>query len=654
MISTGIISTWLGLFSSLVLLFVSFSYKPEKENLRRLLNWLVLLPFLFALLSSVSLLHAFLTRNFQVDYVARYSSSDLPLFYTVTAFWAGQEGSLLLWVFLLAIFTVIFWYSARNKVYAGIATGIVATALSFFFLVISVPANPFRLLPQPMREGLGLNPLLQNLGMVFHPPTVFFAYALFTFPFALALAALLTRSYENRQWIRDMRLWTLFAWLFIGIGNVLGALWAYVELGWGGFWAWDPVENASLLPWLTGTALLHSITIYEKRKTLKVWTFILSFLTFLMCILGTYITRSGAIASVHAFQASPIAGFFLTAMIIILVVPLFILAARYRDLKPVDIENYLTREGTYAIANWLFTAFTIVVLWGTLFPLFSSIFTGQGGDEGLSVGRAFFDRYTSPIMFAIAILIAICPHFAFNGTNLKKMLRLLLFGLFIGAAVVGLTWNFWSTDIVGALAGVIGFAGLIMTAALFVEDYLKFKGSFLRRFLANGRRYGGFFAHIGAILMFIGVFAATVYKVETNVTLNQGESASFKDIKIVYEEPVYYKGPNYESYGVKITLIDSGRRVGNLYPSFAFYPASNQQTYEVDIDWGIWRDVYLSLKEFKSQPPYTATIAISLEPLTMFIWLGALILFSGTVYALWPRKIGFSYEQADAELDDAA
>lgn len=648
MVYVGTLFTWFGFISSIALIFLSFFYKKDKKQLEKVINFVVFLPFLFALLSSIVLLNAFLTRNFQVDYVARYSSSDLPLFYTVTAFWAGQEGSLLLWTFLLSLFAVIFWFYGRKRSYIGPALGIVSITSAFFYLVVSVPANPFKLLPQPMREGFGLNPLLQNLGMIFHPPTVFFAYALFTFPFAIVLGVLLTRSLERKEWIRDLRLWALFAWLFIGIGNVLGALWAYVELGWGGFWAWDPVENASLLPWLTGTALLHSVTVYEKKKTLKVWTFILAFISFFMCILGTYITRSGTIASVHAFQTSPIAGYFLSALIAIILIPLFILAARYRDIQVTEIDNYLTRQGTYAISNWLFTAFTVVVLWGTLFPLFSSIFGGgSAGDEGLSVGRAFFDTYTAPIMFAIAVLISICPYFTYKGADLRKVLKILAVGYLVGIAVVALTWSFWKTNMVGALSGATGIAGLFTTGYLFMQDYRKFKGDFWKRFLANGRKYGGYIAHIGAILMFIGVFSATIYKEETNVTISPGESATFKDVRIIYQEPVYLKGPNYETYGAKVTLIDSGRKSGDFYPSFSFYPANNQQTYEVDIDWGIWRDVYLSLKDLKIQSPYTATITISLEPLTMFIWLGSLILFAGTVFALWPRKILVAEEEQE-------
>lgn len=655
MAGAGVLFSWLGLISSLVLSIVAFYYQGSRlnESLRKTIDWLVFLPFLFALLASIVLLSAFIGNHYEFEYVASYSSSDLPLFYKVTAFWAGQQGSLLLWTLLLSIFSIFFWLSIRKKTFSGPALGVTSVVMTFFYLVISIPASPFKLLPQKLSEGFGLNPLLQNLGMIFHPPTVFFAFALFTFPFALSIAVLITKSFKEKDWLYHMRIWTLLAWLFIGIGNVLGALWAYVELGWGGFWTWDPVENASLLPWLTGTALLHSVTIYEKREKLKVWTNVLAYITFWLCILGTYITRSGAIASVHAFQSSPIAGYFLVALILILIIPILILASRYRELEPVDIENYATREGTYAISNWLFMAFTIIVLYGTMFPLISSVFLGKpaSGEEGLSVSRVFFDTYTSPVMIAIAVLIAICPHFMHRGVDWKKLLTRMGIGIVAGAVVVGATWSFWGTNLVGALSGVIGITGIIMALSLFVEDYLKLKSSFLKNFLQRGRRYGGYIAHIGAILIFIGVYGATIYKVETNVTVSPGESAKFRDVEIVYEEPVYFKGPNYETFGAKVLLIDSGKKVGNLYPSMSYYPASNQTTFEVDIDWGIIRDVYLALKDIKTQPPYTATMTISLEPFTMFIWIGSILIFAGTVYALFPRK---KTAREESELEEFA
>lgn len=653
MAALGNLFCWLGFLSALILAgFGLFSSMPQRSkkiqrsiaNSKKGVNVLIWMPLSASVLASIILFAAFLGRKFEFDYVYRYSSSDLPLFYTITSFWAGQEGSLLLWTFLLAVFATVFWYTARNRDYSLKSIGIIGLAEAFFFLVICIPASPFKLLPQQPVEGLGLNPLLQNLGMVFHPPTIFFAYALFTIPFAIVIGVLWTRSFDS-NWLYDIRIWTLFAWLFMGIGNVLGALWAYVELGWGGFWAWDPVENASLLPWLTGTAALHSITIYEKRDTLKIWTYVLTFITFFLCILGTYLTRSGTVASVHAFQSSPIAGYFLVALIITLIFPLLLLVSRNSDIKPKDIGNYASREGTYAFANWFFSLFTLVVLWGTMFPLISSIFTGgaqAGANGGLSVSREFFDTWASPVMIAIAFLIAICPHFSFQKVNWKEFLKRLSAPFVMGVLLTVVTFGFWGKSWIGVLVSIIGFTGLFATLSLFYHDFKplfkKTEGKWnkLKRMIVRQkRRYGGFLAHIGVLLMFIGVFSATIYRAETNLVLMPGGTGKYKDIEIVYNKQVFDKGPNFETYGTQILLREGGQVMGTLNPSMAYYPASNQQTYEVAIDWGLFRDVYLSLKEIQQNG--RATITVTISYFTMFIWIGSLILFLGTMYAMWPR-----------------
>lgn len=652
MAQAGTLFNVLGLLSAILLTIAAFVLRGEQaaqkkgEKPRSILDFLVWLPFAGAVLSSIVLVQAFLGNHFEFDYVVRYSSSDLPTFYKITAFWAGQEGSLLLWILLLTIFTVFFWYLEKRRPYARHALGIIGIAQTFFFLVVTIPANPFKLLDRPALEGFGLNPLLQNLGMIFHPPTIFTAYSLFTIPFAIALAVLWTKELDT-DWLTSVRYWTLLAWLFMGIGNVLGAIWAYVELGWGGFWAWDPVENASLLPWLTGTAALHSLTVYEKRKTLKYWTFILTFITFFMCILGTYLTRSGVVASVHAFEKSPISSYFFVALLIILVVPEIILYVRRKDIQPVDIENYASREGLYAIANWLFSLFTFVVLWGTLFPVISALATGAppgNQDEGLTMQRAFYDTWTAPIMVAIAIALALAPYFSYNKVDWKELFKRLVGPFAIAALIVAATISFWGRSWIGVVVGLIGLTGMFLSLELFLVDFVpvvrELKGNALPRIMQalgrNRRRYGGMIAHFGVLMMFIGVFVATMYKEENNLVLKPGESGSFKDVQITYVKPGYGKGPNYELYSAELTLSEGGRVIGTLAPSFAFYPASNQQTYEVAVHWGFFRDVYLSLKSFDQD--YTATIVVTLMPFSMWIWLGSFILFGGTVFALWPRR----------------
>lgn len=649
MAQVGTLFNYLGLLAALLLTVSAVMAARQKGDggLEGVLGYLVWLPLAGAVLSSVVLLQAFLGNHFEFDYVTRYSSTDLPTFYKVTAFWAGQEGSLLLWILLLATFTTVFWYLEKRRPYAPAALALIGTMQTFFFLVVSVPANPFRLSQYAMQEGFGLNPLLQNLGMIFHPPTVFIAYALFTIPFAISLSVLLTRSLDT-DWLTSVRYWTLLAWLFMGIGNVLGAMWAYVELGWGGFWAWDPVENASLLPWLTGTAALHSLTVYEKRKTLKYWSFILTFITFLLCILGTYLTRSGVVASVHAFEKSPISAYFLVALILILVAPLVVLFLRRDDIAASDITNYASREGLYAIANWLFAIFALVVLWGTLlFPLVSSIVTGAppgSQDEGMSVQRAFYDTWTAPIMIAIAIALSLAPYFSYNGVDWKKLARRVVAPFAIAALTVVATIGFWGMSWLGVVVGVIGLTGMLLTLEVFVLDFYPMfrsgEGGALSRVAQalgrNRRRYGGMIAHFGVLMMFVGVFVATMYKTESNIVLRPGETGAYRDVEVTYLKPAYSKGPNYELYSSVVTVKEGGRLVGQLSPSFAFYPASNQQTYEVAVKWGFFRDIYLSLKEF--QQDYTATIVVTLMPFSMWIWLGSFILFGGTVFALWPRR----------------
>lgn len=654
MAALGSFFDWLGLIASIALAVAALTVKQvagkkeSSDGSLKLLDYLVWLPLIAALMSSAILLSAFISGRYEIDYVFRYSSSDLPLFYKATAFWAGQEGSLLFWVLLLTVFTVVFWFAEKKKPYATKSLFVIALTLMFFYIVITIPARPFALNPDRPVEGLGLNPLLQNLGMIFHPPTIFFAFALFTIPFAIAIGVLWTKSLSE-DWLRSTRYWTLFAWLFIGLGNVLGALWAYVELGWGGFWAWDPVENASLFPWLTSTAVLHSLTVYEKRKTLKIWSFILIFFTFFLCILGTYLTRSGLVASVHAFQKSPISNYFLIAMAIILIVPLILLWYRRKEVAPVDIEKYASREGVFAISNWLFSVFTLVVLWGTMFPLFSALVMGTppGTEEGgLSVKREFFDTWSSPVMVGIAILMTICPFFIYGRVDWALLGRRIAVPFSLAVLIVAATFGFWGKSWVGTLAAVIGFTGIFTTILLLVLNIRTAIASneadegALERVLKligrDRRKYGGFLAHIGALLIFVGVFTSTIYSTETNMVLTQGQSGGFKNVRIEYVQPAYAEGPNYQQYGVLILVRENGKVLGHLTPSFAFYPASNQQTYEVAVDWGILRDIYLSLKELKQDG--TATVVVMINPLSMFIWAGSLILFVGAIFALWPKR----------------
>ncbi|MEE9557641.1 MAG: cytochrome c biogenesis protein CcsA, partial [Candidatus Adiutricales bacterium] len=372
-------------------------------------------------LAVAALIYALVTRDFSLAYVTKYTSGTLPMIYTVAAFYAGQAGSLLLWGWLLAAFSVLVLFQNRRQNRELLPYVLsVLMALTFFFILLMVfVTNPFeKLSPVPL-EGHGLNPMLQNPGMIFHPTTLFLGYVGFSVPFAFALAALITGQLGD-VWIRTTRKWTMISWFFLGAGNLLGAQWAYVELGWGGYWAWDPVENASFMPWLLGTAYLHSVMIQEKRGMLKVWNMLLILGTFMLTIFGTFITRSGIIASVHSFGQSSLGYIFLAFLGLILVVSLTLLVFRLPDLKSRNrLDSLLSRESSFLYNNLLVVGIAFTVLWGTLFPIISEAVRGVK----ITVGPPFFNAVIIPIALALLLLTGICPLIAWRKTSVKKFLN---------------------------------------------------------------------------------------------------------------------------------------------------------------------------------------------------------------------------------------
>ncbi|MCF6180388.1 MAG: cytochrome c biogenesis protein CcsA, partial [Geopsychrobacter sp.] len=342
-------------------------------------------------LASAALVYLFLSDSFQVEYVAAYSDRALPLFYKITAFWAGQKGSLLFWAWVLSLFIVLVIYNNRNEpddrntpyIYL-----VLAGTLGFFLFLASAITSPFDTLDFIPRDGNGLNPMLQNPGMIFHPPALFFGYIGFTVPFAYAIAAMITGN-SGADWIRKTRVWNVLSWIFLSIGIILGGQWAYVELGWGGYWAWDPVENASFIPWLVSTAFIHTTIIQERRGIMKVWNMALIMLTFILCIFGTYLVRSGVLQSVHDFGATGLGGYFLAYILIVLIGGFYLLAESYSEFKtPGSVESYLSRESTFLFNNVILLALAFATLLGTVFPIISEAVTGNK----LTVGQPFFNQ----------------------------------------------------------------------------------------------------------------------------------------------------------------------------------------------------------------------------------------------------------------------
>lgn len=616
------------------------------------LGSVLLLTFLS--LASLALLQAIVSHDFSLSYVAEYTSTNLPTFYLVTAFWAGQEGSLLFWAWLISLFLLIFFLIYRRQTLFPYAFSFVLGVLTFFFLLLTLPANPFKPLVDPvtgrpfsLSEGFGLNPLLQNFGMVFHPPTIFLGFAAFTFPLAWGIASLFLPRVDD-SWVRVARRWTLLGWFFLGIGNVIGAWWAYVELGWGGYWAWDPVENASLLPWLTGTALLHSLSVYEKRKSLKVWTYFLLAATFLLCIFGTFLTRSGVVSSVHSFGASPVGSYFLVFLFLAIVFCFFLIYRRYKELVGLPLDSYLSREGSFALTNWLFIAFTVMVLWGTILPIFTGLFTG----EQKLVQRVFFDRLSLPLIYGLVALLGFCFYLRWERFDWLALKERIFVPLALGV-LIALPFFFifppgmvdWKGTLLGWFSFVLGGFSL---ASTFYRLYLDYSarssfGGFLSYVFRDRRRYGGLIAHLGVLIMFFGIIASNVYKAETQRRVKPGETFKLRDVEVKYLKPVEKHHQNFDSLEALCEVRLNGKLAGKLSPGLGFYPLPKNPetggptvTAEVDILEGFWRDIYLALTEVK--PDDTAVLVLTVEPLINWLWAGSVILFLGVAFAWWPER----------------
>ncbi|HAW60621.1 MAG TPA: cytochrome C biogenesis protein [Actinobacteria bacterium] len=644
----GEITIWFSLIAA-VLTTASLIYglALRRKEFIRAGHWGIRILFGLNTLAALILLAALVGRDFSILYVASYTSTDLSLLYTLTAFWGGQEGSLLLWLWLLSFFTLILLFAEKRGKLIQSTLSILTGVQAFFLLLLALPANPFRLSPMLLMEGQGLNPLLQHPQMAFHPPALFIGYATFAIPFALAISALLTDQ-PDVSWVERSRRWTLFAWLFLGIGIFLGALWSYDELGWGGYWAWDPVENASLLPWLTGAALMHSYTIYKKRGMFKIWTTSLAIMTFLLCILGTFITRSGIITSVHAFGESTIGAYFLWFMVLVLFASLALLFYRRRRFKGKEIRYLFSREYGFYLNNFTLILFTVIITGGTFYPVLSELLTG----DQISLGASFYNRLAAPLGLAYLLLLGVCPILGWRKASLghfgQNILYPAIFGL-VGAVLLYLFWdkNFW-----GSAGFLVAFLVIGTILQSFVREVLacsrlKDSGFFeaLWYLLKTGRsRYGGLIAHIGIALICIGIIGSSAYVAQREAWLKVGESLKVRDVSVRYEGTFEETYPDRQVFGVRLTFFENGREKGELRPHRASYFAwGREPTAEVSIGRGLWRDiftVFMGLKEDGS-----AKVQVKLNPLVSWIWAGGVILFLGMAFALWPAREG---ERVDA------
>lgn len=586
----------------------------------------------FVALAGAALVTALFAHDFSLEYVTNYSSLALSPGYTLAALWGGMEGSLLFWTILLCFFSAL---AVRRKRHDDILMRAWATAvlggIAVFFLVLLIwPADPFVVLADPPPNGNGLNPLLQSPGMLIHPPLLYTGFVAFSIPFAFGMAALLTKRLDE-SWLLRTRRWSLFAWSALSIGIVLGGAWAYTELGWGGYWAWDPVENASFMPWLTATAYLHSVVIQEKRKMFKVWNLGLILMTYVLAVFGTFLTRSGILSSIHTFTEGPIGKWFLPFLALMLVGGLALIGARLDSLKSENrFDSLLSRESAFLANNVLFLAAAFAVLWGTIYPIIAEAV----GGVRLAVGPPFFNSVFIPIGLALIALAGLGPLIAWRRMNTKAFARMIRIPLGAGAL----------TAVALALAGVrsagalIAFSLCAFTAVAVAEEFVRgsrvhrsrervgWPSALARTLMRNRRRYGGYVVHLGVVLIVLG-FSGAAFRVERSAHLAQGQSMTVGDYTLTYEELVRGETDEKEIYQANIAAYRDGEAVEALTPQRNLHKVQQQYQSEVAIASGPVEDLYVVVTAV--DPDGDASVRAFVNPLTWWIWAGAAVMALG-------------------------
>ena len=596
----------------------------------------VLVTACFALLT-----YAFLTFDFSVRYVATNTNLGTPFYYRITGVWGALEGSIILWAWMLALYTVIVILRHRvsaRAFYPWVLT-VMLGVLAFFLLVMTVAAPPFaRSSPVPA-DGRGLNPLLEDTGMITHPVALYLGFTGLTVPFAFALAALITGRVGD-AWITLTRRWTIVAWYFLSLGLLIGGWWSYHVLGWGGYWAWDPVENAAFMPWLTATAFLHSVMIQERRRMLKLWNLSLVILTFGLTLFGTFLTRSGVIASVHAFTQGSIGAFFLSFLALVLLTGLGLLAWRWDALHAQGaLDSIVSRESAFLLNNVLLVAVTFTVFFGTVFPLLSEVARGVK----VSVGAPFFNQVNVPLFLALIFLMGVGPLIAWRRASLDNLRRNFLAPVLVGVVAAA---GFFALGVRSAIA-VLTLALTVFVAATIAVDFARATRARLRvgerlfpamrgLLLRHNRRYGGFVVHLGILIIAVGVTGSQAWSVQTETTLRRGESAELAGYRVRFEDLTASEESNHFKVAGAFT-VSNGRVLGVLRPAKKFYPQEQSPIAYVDYRLGLNEDVYLVLGDF-ARDGSQATVKLLVNRLVSWIWIGGLVLTLGALLAILPER----------------
>jgi len=603
--------------------------------------------FVFAAMSTafISMEIALLSHDFSVSYVARVGSRETPTYYTAISLWSSLEGSILFWGWILSAYGALVAFVNRKSDSRLIpfAQGVMGFVGLFFYGLLTGPANPFGTVFPVPANGPGPNPLLQNHPLMgLHPPMLYFGYVGLTVPFAFAIGALLSGKVDD-EWIRVTRRWTVAAWAFLSVGIVGGAWWSYEVLGWGGYWAWDPVENASFLPWLTATAFLHSVMVQERRGMLKTWNLSLIIGTFLLTLFGTFLTRSGILDSVHAFTEGVIGPLFLAFIALLMLVSLVLIAWRSDRLhSPGSLDAVVSRESMFILNNLLFVAFTFTVLLGTTFPLIVEAVNGNR----VSVGPPYFNMVSIPIGVLLLFLMGVGPALPWRRTTPEKMKR-----TFLVPAVVGL-----AAGLFGFVLGTRSFWPLVtftfsgFVTATIVEEFRK--GISARRRIAgvsapvalgqiltrNNRRYGGYIVHAGIVVIIVALALSGTYRFEREVTLRRGELMQLGDYGIMFDELWAEEQEQRFVVGSTFSIFHKGDDAGTMRPRMNYYPNSQQPIATPAVRSTLKEDLYLTLMAFDEAEGSHATVRAIVNPAVPWLWIGGMIVALGAILAVMPQR----------------
>jgi cytochrome c-type biogenesis protein CcmF len=624
----------------------------------------MILVFPLLTVSVAAMLYLLVSDDFQVVYIADVSSRSMPVYLKLTALWGGQAGSLLFWSWLLAGFgsavALRKWDRDGDLLPWVIVVNLITLA---FFLVLNIfYENPFLrywqdasgiltsfsqpkgALPIFPSDGSGLNPLLRHPGMIIHPPMQYLGFVGFIIPFSYAIASLITGRTDDR-WIRISRGWTLWAWLFLSLGLVLGARWAYDVLGWGGYWGWDPVENSALMPWLTGTAYLHAVLIHEKRSMFKEWSLLLIIITYLLVIYGTFITRSGLLSSVHSFAQSRIGPVFLGFIALTVLITAWLLNSRWKKLQSQHVlEKILTREGLIIISVVLFLGLMVTVFWGVLFPTISELATGQK----VTVGPPFYERVAGPIMGGLLILMVLCPLAVWSFVSYRHLGRLLWKPFLV--SLIGIALPLWGG--LNRWPALIAFWLVAFVLAVNIFEFFRRTrlrrrteneswGTALARVLKrNQRSYGAMIVHVGVVLMALGVIGIEFFQTETQGTLAEGQSLNLASYTMTYEQlDVFDDMSSARNVARAVVSVEkNGKVLDELYPRRDFYYDSGQPVTIPGVRSTLLDDFYVILVDWKEVTSQGATFKVYNNPLVKWLWVGAWVFIGGVLVATWPAK----------------